>query len=696
MTSPDGITWTSRTSAADNQWYDVTFGNGTFVAVAQTGTGNRVMTSTNGINWSTETSAADINWRGVAFGNYTFVAVANSGAGNRVMNKSNLSPQQSLTVTNNNTASAASSTPTLCGGNTLTNITHTTTGATGIGTATNLPAGVTAAWAANTITISGTPEASGTFNYSIPLTGGCGTVEATGTITINPVSVGGTVSGDVSLCPGTNSTTLTLAGNTGAVTKWQSATSSDFSTGLTDISNTTTSLIATNLTVTTYYRAVIGSGVCATANSTTGTIIVYTNCYDWISTSSTNWNVPSNWGQNEVPSENARIKIATVATANLVLDQNRKIESLNLNQRGLKVILGNRNLIINGTIEGENLTSYIRTNSNGSISTTLNNGATKKFPVGQADYNPVTITNYNTTADSISVRVKDSVLLEAYSGTLVNTVNVQRTWFIKKNNPNTLGVDFVYEWDTTNQSGFMPGYYLNHFEGSNWEVADFENYGQIVKNGSRVSLSLFGYQGGFSPFTFGDSPSSPLPVELLDFTVTCLEDKTVSIDWSTASEQNSDYFQVLKSSDGFDWQILETVQAAGNSTSLLNYSVIDRELQSTNSYYRLKQFDIDGQNETYEIVAVDCKEDDSRNELISFPNPSENNFYVNFKSKDVKGVGKLTVFDSKGLLIFSKSVQISEGSNVHAFEDFNVPVGIYFVSLQTDNYKSNVVKQVVK
>jgi hypothetical protein len=274
MTSPDGITWTSRTSAADNQWYDVTFGNGTFVAVAQTGTGNRVMTSTNGINWSTETSAADINWRGVAFGNYTFVAVANSGAGNRVMNKSNLSPQQSLTVTNNNTASAASSTPTLCGGNTLTNITHTTTGATGIGTATNLPAGVTAAWAANTITISGTPEASGTFNYSIPLTGGCGTVEATGTITVNPVSVGGTVSGDASICPGTNSTTLTLAGNTGAVTKWQSATSSDFSTGLTDISNTTTSLIATNLTVTTYYRAVIGSGVCSTANSSTGTITV--------------------------------------------------------------------------------------------------------------------------------------------------------------------------------------------------------------------------------------------------------------------------------------------------------------------------------------------------------------------------------------------------------------------------------------
>jgi hypothetical protein len=78
-----------------------------------------------------------------------------------------------ITVTPNNTASAASTTPTLCISTVLTDITHATTGATGIGTATGLPAGVTAAFASNTITISGTPTVSGTFNY-IPLTGGCG------------------------------------------------------------------------------------------------------------------------------------------------------------------------------------------------------------------------------------------------------------------------------------------------------------------------------------------------------------------------------------------------------------------------------------------------------------------------------------------------------------------------------------------
>ncbi|TAE63107.1 MAG: hypothetical protein EAY77_05880, partial [Flavobacteriia bacterium] len=89
-----------------------------------------------------------------------------------------------VTYINNNTVTAPSATPTLCINTPLTAITHTTTGATGIGTATGLPAGVTASWAANTITITGNPSVIGTFNYTIPLTGGCGSVNATGTIIV--------------------------------------------------------------------------------------------------------------------------------------------------------------------------------------------------------------------------------------------------------------------------------------------------------------------------------------------------------------------------------------------------------------------------------------------------------------------------------------------------------------------------------
>ncbi len=113
-----------------------------------------------------------------------------------------------LTVTANNTVSAASSTPSLCINTPLTNITHSTTGATDIGTATGLPAGVTATWANNNITVSGTPTASGTFNYAIPLVGGCGSVNATGTITVS-ANTAGIASSTPSLCINTPLTNIT-------------------------------------------------------------------------------------------------------------------------------------------------------------------------------------------------------------------------------------------------------------------------------------------------------------------------------------------------------------------------------------------------------------------------------------------------------------------------------------------------------
>lgn len=112
------------------------------------------------------------------------------------------------------TASAASSSPTVCQNTAIPNITHNTTAATGIGTPTGLPTGVTASWASNVITISGTPTAAGTFMYSIPLTGGgCSGVNATGTITLDILS--GTVSRSDVTCYAQNDGTITVSAATG-------------------------------------------------------------------------------------------------------------------------------------------------------------------------------------------------------------------------------------------------------------------------------------------------------------------------------------------------------------------------------------------------------------------------------------------------------------------------------------------------
>jgi len=79
MTSPDGITWTARASAVANAWQSVTFGNGLFLAVSNSGTANqRVMISPDGIIWQLRT-IGEQNWRSVTFNNGLFVAVATSG-----------------------------------------------------------------------------------------------------------------------------------------------------------------------------------------------------------------------------------------------------------------------------------------------------------------------------------------------------------------------------------------------------------------------------------------------------------------------------------------------------------------------------------------------------------------------------------------------------------------------------------------
>jgi hypothetical protein len=114
------------------------------------------------------------------------------------------------------------------------------------------------------------------YYYVIVASLGCSSAKSAayaGAYTVNPLSVGGNIAGSTTVCAAANSTTLTLSGHTGSITKWQSSSDVAFTTPV-DISNTTTTLTATNLSATTYFRAVITSGVCASANSNIATIAV--------------------------------------------------------------------------------------------------------------------------------------------------------------------------------------------------------------------------------------------------------------------------------------------------------------------------------------------------------------------------------------------------------------------------------------
>jgi FtsP/CotA-like multicopper oxidase with cupredoxin domain len=108
--------------------------------------------------------------------------------------------------------------------------------------------------------------------YRVVLTSTDGTTTSNAALlTVDPVSVGGSVTGGATVSAGTNSTLLTLSGNTGNILNWES--SPDGITW-TPIVNALATYTATNLTTTTQYRAVVQSGVCTPANSASATVTV--------------------------------------------------------------------------------------------------------------------------------------------------------------------------------------------------------------------------------------------------------------------------------------------------------------------------------------------------------------------------------------------------------------------------------------
>jgi hypothetical protein len=119
MTSQDAVTWTAQTSTSTEAMTltSVTYGNGLFVAISTTGVGkNYMITSSNGVVWSLRAVSAVNSWRQAIYGDSLFVTVSTSGSGDRVMTSSNptaTSSSNQITLTFINPADTDISTTTI-------------------------------------------------------------------------------------------------------------------------------------------------------------------------------------------------------------------------------------------------------------------------------------------------------------------------------------------------------------------------------------------------------------------------------------------------------------------------------------------------------------------------------------------------------------------------------------------------------
>ena len=201
---------------------------------------------------------------------------------------------------------------------------------------------------------------------------------------------------------------------------------------------------------------------------------------------------------------------------------------------------------------------------------------------------------------------------------------------------------------------------------------------------------------GFSFFGAGKgSENSPLPVELVGFSGEC-SDGIVHLEWQTASEHNSEDFEVQYSRDGVDWSLIHIEQSAGFSTTLLTYACVHTQAIVGNNYYRLIQNDTDGNSVIYDnvIINVSCQSADKAYFSV-FPNPGTGSFQAVINNSEIEGQASLRILDTKGGLVVTKPIEVNSGINMFVVNQ-NLSSGIYYIYIDDGSIKTRVVKYCVR
>lgn len=124
--------------------------------------------------------------------------------------------------------------------------------------------------------------------------------------------------------------------------------------------------------------------------------------------------------------------------------------------------------------------------------------------------------------------------------------------------------------------------------------------------GSGFTLTWTGGVGGSSTASLD---CIPLPVELISFEG-LYKDNNIILDWSTSSETNSNYFGIEKMSNNFSIQEIGTVTSVGNSNTVQNYTFTDYNVETGQNYYRLVEYNNNGDGKTYDWILVDVSTND--------------------------------------------------------------------------------------
>jgi plastocyanin len=183
-----------------------------------------------------------------------------------------------------------------------------------------------------------------------------------------------------------------------------------------------------------------------------------------------------------------------------------------------------------------------------------------------------------------------------------------------------------------------------------------------------------------------------LPVVLADFNISPTKANTALLAWSTASEQNTDHFEIMRSTNDKTFEKIATVAAAGNSVSLHNYSYTDNALPAGTHYvyYYLNIIDKDGKK-TFSNIQMFTSTNGKLKLIVSLsPNPisKPGHLMLQFNAEKENKM-HVQLYNYSGKLIKEDDMAAVAGLNNGHFHIGDVAAGVYTIIFTMDGKKES-------
>lgn len=212
-----------------------------------------------------------------------------------------------------------------------------------------------------------------------------------------------------------------------------------------------------------------------------------------------------------------------------------------------------------------------------------------------------------------------------------------------------------------------------------WSSGIGDVSGPFILNAT-CSMTSAGPPTVYSPAGCG---TALLPIELLEFTATCIANG-VQLNWITATELNNDYFLIEKSNDGYDWEQIAKIKGLVNSYSVTKYIHNDYTTLNNLTYYRMSQVDLNGIKTVFKAIDVYCSDKDVTDQMILYPNPSSTELNIVLNVNNPSANTTITLVNNASQLIFEAKVDLIKGVNSFTFPA-EIPIGSYTVFFSSSN-----------